>query len=64
MLILTSCGTIPLASSATEPKVVDSFCAVAKPIHPSRQDTDGTLRQIIAHNQIGIDKCGWGKPSQ
>ena len=37
------------------------FCLVAKPIRPSVNDTvtDGTKRQIVAHNQYGASACGW-----
>jgi hypothetical protein len=36
-------------------------CDWAEPIHPSRSDslTDGTLAQIVAHNEIGERLCGW-----
>jgi hypothetical protein len=39
--------------------VTDSFCVVASPIHASRQDTTGTLRQIEKHNLYGREHCGW-----
>jgi len=32
-------------------KVVDSFCQRAFIIKPSRQDTRGTLKQILRHNR-------------
>lgn len=37
------------------------FCLVAKPIRPSVDDTvtDGTKRQIVAHNTYGARSCGW-----
>ncbi|QDZ10500.1 hypothetical protein FPZ08_06905 [Devosia ginsengisoli] len=37
------------------------FCDVASPIRPSVQDqvTDGTKRQIVAHNDYGSRACGW-----
>lgn len=38
-----------------------NFCDVASPIRPSVQDgmTDGTKRQVIAHNVYGERSCGW-----
>lgn len=46
---------LPLAACATarEPASLpaDSFCAVARLIHPSPADTDETLRQVLAHNE-------------
>jgi hypothetical protein len=37
------------------------FCDVASAIRPSVDDsvTDGTKRQIIAHNEFGAKVCGW-----
>ena len=36
-------------------------CDWAAPIRPSRADqlTDGTARQILAHNETGAKLCGW-----
>jgi hypothetical protein len=36
-------------------------CDWAEPIRPSRQDllSDGTLVQIVAHNEVGARLCGW-----
>jgi len=48
---------LPLAACATGrsrmPVFPSSggFCAVAHLIHPSRKDTPGTLRQVLAHNE-------------
>jgi ABC-type lipoprotein release transport system permease subunit len=40
---------------------VTNFCQMAEPILISRQDvlTDGTARQILAHNEVGRATCGW-----
>lgn len=37
------------------------FCIVSSPIRPSAQDTltDGTARQILAHNEYGARACSW-----
>lgn len=56
--LMLSCQTT--GSAATEPKVVDSFCAVAKPIAWSRQDTRETATQVQEHNTLGKKLCGWG----
>ena len=36
-------------------------CDWAEPIRPSHEDvlTDPTLAQILAHNELGADLCGW-----
>ncbi len=36
-------------------------CDWAEPIRPLRADalTDETLKQIVAHNEIGARLCGW-----
>lgn len=38
-----------------------SDCDWAEPIRPSRDDvlTDGTLAQIVGHNEIGERLCNW-----
>jgi hypothetical protein len=46
---------MPLAACATarppELSLAGGYCAVARLIRPSRADTPGTLRQILAHNE-------------
>lgn len=38
----------------------DSYCLVAKPIHGDPvNDTPETMRQIDAHNAVGVELCGW-----
>ena len=50
-LLLAGCGTDGRATD----------CAWARPIYVSRSDTltDGTARQILAHNETGKTMCGW-----
>ena len=40
----------------------DTGCDWVLPIRPSQQDqlTDGTLAQILAHNEVWEEVCGWG----
>lgn len=49
------------AGCATDPRWMRDDCDWAEPIRPSRSDslTDGTLAQIVAHNEIGERLCGW-----
>ena len=49
------------AGCATDLHHLRSDCDWAEPIRPSRSDslTDGTLAQIIAHNEVGSRLCGW-----
>ena len=53
LTLLTACET---AGPAT-----DGFCAVSSPIMVSKRDslTEGTARQILAHNEYGKKKCRW-----
>jgi hypothetical protein len=46
---------------ACAPGSVTEFCAVARPIFPSRTDvlSEGTARQMLAHNETGAARCGW-----
>jgi hypothetical protein len=57
VLLLTGCGTLGLG--VTEPVVVDTSCNWAKPILISKRDvlTDGTARQILAHNELTAKNC-------
>lgn len=50
---------VSLAGCATTPS--GDFCDVASVIRPSVQDqmTDGTKRQLLAHNEYGARSCGW-----
>lgn len=49
------------AGCATIPRHLQNDCDWAEPIRPSRADvlTDGTLEQIVAHNETGQELCGW-----
>jgi len=57
-LILTA---VLSAGCAIDPSRYRESCDWAEPIRPSRGDalTDGTLAQIVAHNEIGERLCGW-----
>ena len=49
------------AGCAIDPRGLRDDCDWAEPIRPSRQDvlSDGTLAQIVAHNEVGARLCGW-----
>jgi len=49
------------AGCATDPGQYRETCDWAEPIRPSRADvlTEGTLAQIVVHNEIGERLCGW-----
>ncbi len=55
MLLLTACST---TTSSNDTK---GFCLEAKSISWSATDTADTIRQIKAHNAVGVKLCGWGK---
>jgi hypothetical protein len=42
-------------------KVIDTFCDDESPIILSTRDvlTEGSAKQIGAHNDKGVKKCGW-----
>jgi len=52
-MLLTGCATSGAVTSA-------GYCEVAKPILISKKDvfTDGTARQILAHNETWAAICG------
>lgn len=54
-LLLTAC-----ASSGRVTEVVDAGCDWTRPVYVSRFDvlTDGTARQILAHNETWLRRCG------
>ena len=58
VLILSAALT---AGCAIDPRDLRDDCDWAEPIRPSRQDvlSDGTLAQIVAHNEVGSRLCGW-----
>lgn len=50
-----------VAGCATDGTSLPSFgCTVFKPITYSRKnDTRETVRQVVAHNAVGVKSCGW-----
>ena len=58
VLILSAALT---AGCAIDPRGLRDDCDWAEPIRLSRADvpTDETLKQIVAHNEIGARLCGW-----
>lgn len=50
-------GTTPTAEAASS--AWDGFCAVAKPLGWSRDDTPETVVEIKQHNALGAAHCGW-----
>lgn len=59
LLTTTSCAGMTALSGPTEPKVVDSFCSIARPIFWADSDTDATILAVKQHNAVGKDRCGW-----
>lgn len=57
-----------LGTSGCTPRTIvkTDFCTGWKPILPSRQDvlTDGTAKQILAHDQHGVDMKCWPAPTR
>jgi len=50
-----------MLSACTQTMPSGSDCDWAQPIRPSRQDilSEGTMAQIVAHNAVGEQVCGW-----
>lgn len=69
-LLLTLCALMTGCACFKEPevqvRVIDTACKWTKPIYISQQDllTDETAKQIVAHNEAGLDRCGWAKPKK
>jgi len=63
-LLLGSCAMT--VGCATKPVVRTDFCTGWRAIYPSRQDvlTDGTAKQILAHDQHGVDMGCWKAPTR
>lgn len=61
-LLLASCAT--MAGCATRPVVTPNPCAGWVAIYPSKADvlTDGTAKQILAHDRHGVDVKCWAAP--
>lgn len=55
LMLVTGCAS----GTATEP--APEACLLFKPIRPSSQDelTEGTVRQLLEHNETGAAICGW-----
>ena len=62
-VVLLVCLCSVVAGCATDGVSLPSFgCTVFKPITYSRsKDTRETVRQIVAHNAVGVRSCGWKK---
>ena len=59
LMSTTSCATF----TATEPVAgAEGYCAVAEPIYPSRDDTDGTKTQVLREWRKGEALCHWQPP--
>jgi len=56
---LTGCAT---TTGSVEPTTSSlTFCAGARPIFWGKRDTVDTIKQVKAHNAVGVEACGWGK---
>lgn len=69
LLLLASCVTMGgLGTSGCTPLTVvkTDFCTGWKPILASKADvlTDGTAKQILAHDQHGVDMKCWPAPTR
>jgi hypothetical protein len=61
MKSIATCLGILLLLSGCAPGSGTDACGPWKPIYVSRHDvlTDGTARQVLAHNETGRRICGW-----
>ena len=60
-LSVTLLASLTLLTACASGPATNGVCAVSKPIMVSRSDvlTDGTARQILAHNEYGAKVCAW-----
>ena len=58
-LILSACATLrtPSGAPTVEPGA-DTFCRIAKPITWADADSDTTIREVRAHNEVFVTLCG------
>lgn len=56
---LTGCAT---TTASVEPTTSElRFCDGARPIFWAKRDTVETIKQVKAHNAVGVSACGWGQ---
>ena len=57
---LTGCATLTHLNAPTKPEYDPrlTFCQVFTPILWNKRDTDETLRQVKAHNDVWVTTCG------
>lgn len=60
VLLIVLVGIL-LSACETVGRVTDSLCVVSDPIYISNDDilTEQTARQILTHNEVGAELCGW-----
>lgn len=60
-LIGLTLSAVLTAGCGINPRALREDCDWAEPIRPSSKDvlSEGTLSQIVAHNEIGARLCGW-----
>ena len=57
--VLIALGSILLIPGCSKPiSGIDTGCLAYQILEPSRQDTQGTLDQIAAHNRVYRELCG------
>ena len=54
-------ASLTLLAACAQSGAGTSACSGWRPIYVSRADvlTDGTARQVLAHNETGARLCGW-----
>ncbi|MEK6346352.1 MAG: hypothetical protein V4764_02670 [Burkholderia sp.] len=69
LALLSACAISPKQPAApaarVEPKYIDTSCQWVKVLRPSCSDVigDDFARQIVEHNQAGVEHGCWKKPS-
>lgn len=59
-LVLIAIATVTGCASVTSGSATDAaYCRAFRPITWAAADTDGTLRQVKAHNAVGVSLCKW-----
>lgn len=61
LLLITLTGCVTTTGSAVPTVSELRFCDGARPIYWAKQDTTSTIKQVKAHNAVGVQACSWGK---
>lgn len=59
LLLIAAMLTTAGCATTTPSAATRGACGAFRAITWERADTDGTIRQVKAHNAVGRELCGW-----